>query len=126
MSAMDQLERVRQGLLRLHKVLLEAERVKYERAHGRVASAGAFLQIVISDPAFEWLHRLSELVVQIDEAQEDEDEPLTEAKAKELMGRVKALLQPAENGAGFGGKYYEAIRGEPGVAMLHGEVSKLL
>ena len=41
------------------------------------------------------------------------------------MKQVKGLLQPVENGAGFGGKYYDAIQGDPGVAMLHGEVSKL-
>src|SRR5205814_2304881 len=126
MSAIDQLERVRQGLLRLHKALLEAERVKNERAHGRVASAGAFLQIVISDPALERLHRLSELVVPVGEAQEDQAEPWTEGRAKESRGRVRALLAPGGDGVGYGGNYCRGIQREAGVGMLHGEVSKLL
>src|SRR5438094_2050570 len=101
MRSIEQLEQLRQGLLRLHKALLEHERVKYERAHGRLESAGAFLQVVIGEPSFDWLHRLSELVVQIDEAQEDEEDPLTETKAKEFVAQARVLLRPEENAQGF-------------------------
>jgi hypothetical protein len=56
------------GLLRVHKALLDHERVRYERERGPIDGPGEFLQLVISDPWFAWLHPISELAVQIDEA----------------------------------------------------------
>src|SRR2546430_478636 len=61
--ARTRLTDLRHGLLRLHKALLDSERLTYERVHGRIASPGAFFQLVIGDAWFEWLHRVSELVV---------------------------------------------------------------
>ena len=46
---------LRQGLLRLHKNLLESERVAYERVVGRIDSRGELFQLVVSDPWFAWL-----------------------------------------------------------------------
>lgn len=53
---LDQLFR---ALLRLHKALLDDERVSYERVHGRIPSNGAFLQLVLGDAWFAWLRPLS-------------------------------------------------------------------
>jgi len=44
----------------------ETERIAYEQVRGRVSS-GELLQLVIEHEQFAWLHRISELVVQIDE-----------------------------------------------------------
>ena len=63
----ESLRALRQGLLRLHKALLDLERRDYERARGRIGNSYEFLQLVLKDPWFDWLHRLSELIVQIDE-----------------------------------------------------------
>jgi hypothetical protein len=100
--------------------------VRHERAHGRVDSPGKLLQLVISNPAFDWLHRLSELVVQIDQAMEDKDDPLTEVKLMELVKRAKILLTPDEQGDGFARKYFDALQSEPQVGVVHGEVVALL
>jgi len=45
-------------------MLLDTERITYEQVHGRVSSGE---QLVINHEQFAWLHRISELVVQIDE-----------------------------------------------------------
>ncbi len=71
----ESLRSLRQGLLRLHKTLLDLERRDYERARGRIGNSYEFLQLVLKDPWFDWLHRLSELIVQIDEAMEDKETP---------------------------------------------------
>ena len=52
-------ETVAAGLLRLHKTLLDLERRDYERARGRIGNSYEFLQLVLKDPWFDWLHRLS-------------------------------------------------------------------
>jgi hypothetical protein len=60
------MSRVRQGLLELHKALLDGERARYEAIHGKV-SAGKMLQLAFQDGQFAWLRSMSELIVRIDE-----------------------------------------------------------
>jgi len=60
-------------------MLLDTERITYEQVHGRVSSGE--LQLVINHEQFAWLHRISELVVQIDEMlQADEPVSLDDVK----------------------------------------------
>jgi hypothetical protein len=47
---------MRGSLLGLHKALILAEQVTYERINGRVASNSELLQLVLNDPWFTWLH----------------------------------------------------------------------
>jgi len=47
-----QLSQLSRALLHLHKALLDGERLSYERVHGRIASNGAFLQLVLEDAWF--------------------------------------------------------------------------
>src|ERR1043165_5991564 len=122
-----QLKVLRTGLLRLHKTLLDLERRDYERARGRIGNSYEFLQLVLKDPWFDWLHRLSELIVQIDETLDPHSEtPATDADAKALIERAKALLVPAETGSEFQKNYFLALQQSPDVVLLHSEVVKLL
>ena len=123
--ARARLRDLREALLRLHKTLLDSERVTYERVHGRIESTGAFFQLVVSDPWFEWLHRVSELVVQIDEML-DADEPATAVDATRVIERARMLLKPSEEREGFGKRYYEALQRDPDVVLGHAAVKKLL
>ena len=116
---------LRHGLLKLHKALLDSERLTYERVHGRIASPGAFFQLVVGDNWFEWLRRISELVVQIDEML-DSDEPATATDATRVIEQARMLLRPSEEGSGFGKLYYEALQRDPDVVLAHAAVKKLL
>jgi len=124
----DALKELRHGLLRLHKLLLELERRDYERARGRIGNSYEFLQLVLKDPWFDWLHRLSELIVQIDESLDtrDTEHPKTDEDAKALMERAKTLLAPAETGTQFQKNYFLALQQSPDVVLLHSEVMRLL
>jgi len=116
---------LRHGLLRLHKALVDSERISYERFHGRVTSSGELLQLVIQHEWFAWLHPVSELVVQIDELL-DADDPMTANDASSLIERARALLNPSESGAGFEKQYYDALQRDPDVVMTHAQVLQLL
>ena len=116
---------VRRALLRLHKVLLEAERASYERGRGSVGGSGEFLQLVINDPWFAWLRPVSELIVRIDELQEPAQEA-TEEEAQAVLGQAAALVRPADDGGEFGRRYREALQQSPDAVLAHGELSKLL
>jgi hypothetical protein len=124
----ENLKALRTGMLRLHKILLDLERRDYERARGKIGNSYEFLQLVLKDPWFDWLHRLSELIVQIDETLDtrDAETPATEADASALIERAKTLLAPSENGTEFQKNYFLALQRSPDVVLLHSEIIKLL
>ena len=125
----DLLKQIRLGLLKLHKMLLDMEKRAYERARGgRISNSYEFLQLVLKDPWFDWLHRLSELIVQIDETMDTigAETPATEKDARELLVRAKSLLSPSETGAEFQKNYFLALQQSPDVVLLHSEIGKLL
>jgi hypothetical protein len=116
---------VRGGLLSLHKALILAEQVTYERINGRVGSTGQLLQLVLNDPWFTWLQPLSQLVVRIDDLLDDESE-LLPVEVEHFLIEARALIRPSEEGDGFERSYYEALQREPDVIFSHVEVKKLL
>ncbi len=124
----DTLRDLRHGLLRLHKTLLEMERTGYERARGRISNSYEFLQLVLKDPWFDWLHRLSELIVQIDENMDTvtSEAPATEDDSLALVVRAKLLLTPSEFGSEFQKNYFLALQQSPDVVLLHSELVRLL
>ena len=124
----ETLKQLRQGLLRVHKILLELERTGYERARGRISNSYEFLQLVLKDPWFDWLHRLSELIVQIDETLDTvgSETPASENDALAMIARAKLLLAPSESGNEFQKNYFLALQQSPDVVLLHSEVTRLL
>jgi hypothetical protein len=118
------LSTLRSNLLRLHKLLLDTERVTYEQMRGQV-SRGELLQLVISDDQFAWLHRLSELIVQMDDLLYA-DEPLTPEAIAAFGSDVRTLLTTDEFGADFAMKYDAALQRNPDVVLAHADVVTLL
>ncbi len=123
-ESVRQLREVRRALQLLHKTLLDAERVRYERLNGRI-EGGPLLQLVIHDPWFSWLRPLSALMVHIDE-ELDADEPLPSRTVTELLQQVRQLLRPAESGNVFQENYYSALQDTPDVVIAHRGVTRLL
>src|SRR6266516_4237036 len=62
-STRPRLTALRNGLLGLHKSLMDSERAAYERDVARITSAGQYLGLVLNDPWFQWLRDLSQFVV---------------------------------------------------------------
>ncbi|NOS79372.1 MAG: hypothetical protein HOP35_15650 [Nitrospira sp.] len=116
---------VRHGLLGLHKALIVAEQLTFERIYGRVDSTGQLLQLVMNDPWFTWLHPLSNVVVRIDEML-DEECNLTLEDVAQILTEVRGMIRPSEMGDGFERSYYEALQRAPDVVMAHCEMKKLL
>ena len=118
------LRELRQALLALHKALLDAERVRYERVQGRISSPFEFLQLVLHDSWFAWLRPFSALVVQIDEWLDQEAASPEAATA--LVDQVRALLRPNEEGEESARQYFEALQAAPDVVLAHRGVMQLL
>ncbi|MDP9132467.1 MAG: hypothetical protein M3M98_04955 [Nitrospirota bacterium] len=119
------LDNVSRALLRLHKALLDGERVSYERVHGRIPSNGAFFQLVLGDAWFAWLRPLSQLMARFDELCE-EGEASSRAEIAEVIASARTLLTPSEDGEGFARHYYDALQREPDVVLAHAATRALL
>jgi hypothetical protein len=97
----------------VHRALLAVERARYEKVRGRIENNSAFLQLVISDPWFDWLRPMAQLVLLIDERASDKGLPLRGAEARSLMERSKTLLQADSEGDAFQRLFYQAVQSSP-------------
>lgn len=120
----ERLVALRNGMLKLHKALLDSEREVYERDIARIASSSQLLTLLLEDPHFAWLRELSQLIVVIDETLEW-DEPASVADADKLIAQSRSLLSPSEEGTGFARSYYEAMQRDPNVVMAHSAMLKV-
>jgi len=120
------LKATRDGLLRLHKTLLDSERAAYERDVARITSTGEFLQLVLNDPWFQWLRELSQLVVVIDEALVAKDPPAAETDLERMLAEAHDILVPDEDGSGFARRYFEVLQRDPGAVLAHRDMLKLM
>jgi hypothetical protein len=112
---------VRTALLELHKSLVDAERLQYERAHGRLENA-EFLKVLMADPQFAWLKPLTGLIVRLDEAQEDGNAEAMDSLAREL----RLLLAPDDQGSVFQQRYAEVLQRSPSAVVDHGRTLRAL
>jgi hypothetical protein len=119
------LSQTRDALLKLHKALVELERVRYEKTMGVIQGPNHFLQLLTGDPWFAWLHPISELIVLIDAAL-DGKEPLTGETVAAMLEQASRLLVASEVGEGFSRHYFEALQENPDVVLAHAEVMKAL
>ncbi|MCE2902146.1 MAG: hypothetical protein ACK54K_04270 [Gemmatimonadaceae bacterium] len=120
---LQRLDHVRLELLRVHRALLEVERARYEKAHGRIANNSAFLQLVINDPWFDWLRPLAQLVLLIDERTSDKTSPLGTAEARSLFDRACSLLRADAEGDAFQRLFFQAVQQSPALAVLARQVA---
>ena len=115
---------IRNSLLALHKILLEVERVRYERTNGRITDMFQLLNLTINDPAFAWLRPLSALIVQIDEKLDDKENPMTSAQASVLRREIRELLTPKQVGSDFQRNYHWALQESPDAVIAHSSTTK--
>ena len=111
------------ALVKLHKALLDSEKLEYEKNVGPIQSPNHFFQLLTNDPYFAWLRPISQLIVAIDETL-DEKEPLTHDSVDSLMRQSVFLLVPAQSTGEFAERYVEALQRDPRVILAHAQVAK--
>jgi hypothetical protein len=111
----------------LHRALIERARHDYQREHARMVEAGELLQLLTTDPYFEWLRGLSELMVDLDMIR---DEPeLMQELATAVRPAVEYFLLPPRAKEGphsFAERYWPYVQDDPRVAMAHGAVKQAI
>jgi hypothetical protein len=108
----------------LHQALVQVARREYERQWGAVDSA-QLLQLLTRHPDFDWLHALSELMVDIDEML-DRDQPRSEDVGV-VRDALEKMLAPGESaGSGFSTRYVAALQHDPALVIAHMGVRRIL
>jgi hypothetical protein len=120
----ERLIKLRNGLLALHKYLLDSERGAYVRDVEPITTTGQFLNLVLNDPWFAWLRELSQLIVLIDETF-DLEEPASPEDAARLVAQARTLVSPAEEGTGFARRCYDAMQRDPGAVLAHRDMMRV-
>jgi hypothetical protein len=118
---------IRRALLRLHKTLLDWERVAYERLNGRTTPS-ELLKAITTDAQFAWLRPLSELIIRIDVMldADREGQDVESVDGADMASQMRLLLIPDENGTPYQRRYHAALQDHPDAVLAHREVTTLL
>lgn len=116
---------LRRSILELHKSLLDAQQIRYEREHGRVKSSGELLGLVLEHPSFAWLRQLSALIARLDEWVEMRDE-LGDDDLKAVVGALRDLINAEHRNGTFGKLYWDMADTVPAVLVSHVKLWRLI
>lgn len=114
---------LRNQLLSLHKLLMNAERAAFESEGNTIQSPMHFLQLLTEHARFAWLRQLSQLVVMMDEAMEEKP-PITSDRADALVQEARHLLTGSQEPDSFAMRYAAIRQREAAVAAAHDELSR--
>lgn len=124
MTNRNTLSDLSRALRRLHQTLVQVVRREYEREWGAVAP-GQLLQLLTRHPDFDWLHVLSEMMVEIDEMLDREQ--LASDDVRTIRDAVAKMLAPGESvTSGFPQRYLAALQNDPAVVIAHTQVRRIL
>jgi hypothetical protein len=113
-----------QALRGLHLALVQVVRREYEKQWGAVAP-GQLLQLLTRHPDFDWLHVLSEMMVEIDTMLEQDQ--LTSEDVRAVHEAVEKMLTPGESAAsGFPARYLAALQNDAALVIAHMDVRRIL
>lgn len=118
------IQEARRQFLSLHKILLDQEKISYEKINGPIGGPGQLLNLLMNDPYFDWLHRISEIIVQMDELLENEEATLEDAS--DLMARARALVRATGEETEFLRRYRQVLQKDSAAVLAHAQVQKAL
>ena len=119
------LEELRNALLEVHRAILQAQRLRYERDHGRVESRGELLQLVVRHPEFAWIRALSALIAQLDEWSQSQAQGRDEEIAATVRA-LKTLIQPDGTNEEFTSRYWPMLEITPEALVAHVRLWRLI
>src|SRR5438093_13626655 len=113
---------VASALREVHRALVQAVRVEYERDVGPAGGPGQMLRLLTEDPYFAWLHPMSELIVDLDSLLTQEILPAgTVAGVRQEIDRLTQA-----GGSPFWEKYAPFLQSDTDVVMAHGRLRRAI
>jgi hypothetical protein len=123
--AVARLRALRTVVLDLHKAALDAERGRYEQAHGPMGGPHQVLRLVMDDPFFAWLRPLSDFVIQADIRLSDR-QVLLPSDVDRFAAQLRSMVQSQSQTDRFAVEYRRTLQDVPDVVVLHGKLMALL
>jgi hypothetical protein len=121
----QKLKDLSKAFLRLHKTLLEAAKAAYETINGEIPNSNVYLKLVLEDPHFAWLRKMSSLIALIDEAASIR-RPATESESQELIERARLLLVFEDPDEDFNDKLQAALQNNTDAVVGHNDTLKII
>ncbi len=121
----EKIKDLSRAFLRLHKILLDDAKIDYEERNGKINGANHYLQLVIDDPHFAWLRKMSALIALLDEATSLR-RPATEIEAQALLSEAKLLLDFQDADEDFNDKFQIALQKNSDAVLNHNNALGLL
>ncbi|MBY0555454.1 hypothetical protein K2P97_13055 [bacterium] len=98
-NSLEQINNLFRILLRVHKSLLDFQKLATETFEQRKFSSYDILQLAFNHPEFEWLRKISVIMSEMDEATSDKKNLPTEAQLKDFARRLNEIF--SENSQDF-------------------------
>ena len=118
------LHELRSLLLKAHKILMDAEKDRYEASYGPIANKGDYLRLVLSHDQFSWLRPISQLIVQMDEVlMAKQPQPLD--RASDLRDQARHLIHDSEIGQAFQDRTQAIAPQHPDLAAMADRIIQL-
>lgn len=124
MENVERLKQARSLLLKLHKRLIDEERLVFERFNGPL-TAGQFLNVLLENESFAWLRKFSMLIVEIDEMFDLKD-GITDEMVNVCLAKSSELVEMRDADERFNERYRGAIEKDRTASDLQNELRSLL
>ena len=116
----QKLKDLSKAMLRLHSTLLDAAKYEYEAENGKIVNIVQYFQLVLDDPHFSWLRKISSLIALIDEAVSIR-RPATESAALALLSEARVLLNFEDEDEVFNDKFQNALQNNLDAVLGHND-----
>jgi hypothetical protein len=123
-STRSRLDRIAEGLRAVHRALIEATRLEYEKEHGKVQGPYALFTLVAQDPAFAWLRPMTRMIVDIEDVLKRDEPPVDDSEIARTRAEIERLL--VAEGQAFSIRYLALLQSSPEVAVENGRLHGLL
>lgn len=121
----SELTKISQLLLRVHKSLLQFQKEKYEAQNEKTLSPYDVLHLSMSHEDFDWLKKITSLVVRMDESLDDETTILSELH-RSVLTEVHSLFDESDMYADFKSKLKVAQSRDPLLVVQVLELKKYI
>ena len=119
------LKKISRAFLRLHKILLDAAKTEYEAVNGKIPNSNVYLTLVLDDPHFAWLRKISSLIALMDEAVSIR-RPAAQAEAQALVDEARILLEFADPDDGFNERLQTALQNNRDAVVSHNDTLEII
>ncbi|AZZ36078.1 hypothetical protein CIK05_04485 [Bdellovibrio sp. qaytius] len=114
---------ISQLLLRVHKSLLQYQKEKYEAQHEQILNPYDTLHLSMSHEDFDWLRKITSLVVRMDESLDDEATVIADLH-QSVLTEVHSLFDESDLYADFKSKVNMAQSRDPMLVVQILELKK--